>query len=72
MASLSRSKKVNYVILCGCDSCGEIHPVRFSSLDEFMELRCKNTYEPIYSTVKSRRKVWKEFQHDLMQDAVAV
>lgn len=75
MATLSpvrlKQRKTVFVILAGCDSCGQIHPVEFSDKGEFMQLRCRHTHAPIYATQKSKVKVWREFQNDLMAGAVA-
>lgn len=61
-----------FVILAGCSACGQIHPVSFRTKKDFLELYCKHTDEPIYPTKKAREKVWREVQHDLMEDAINV
>lgn len=68
MATLSPAK--TFVILAGCDSCGQVHPVEFHDKGEFMQLRCRHTHAPIFSTRQGFQKVWRELHSDLKKDCL--
>jgi hypothetical protein len=72
MATLSPvKKKTTFIMLAGCDACGNVHPVQFHDKKDFLELRCRYADAPVYRNIKGREKVWREFQNDLMAGAVA-
>ena len=67
-----RCKPPIFVMMAGCDACGQIHIIQFSNKREFLEAYCPNEQQPIYLSVKGKEKVWREFQKDIFDNAVAV
>lgn len=65
MATSCRAKPVKYVIMAGCDCCGQVHIIRFSNKADFMNAYCTVEHLPIYSSFSAREKVWREVNKDL-------
>lgn len=73
MDTLSRCerKKTCFVIPVICDCCGHTQLIKFADRQEFLSLRCHHSQQPVF-TAKGFSLVWREFQNDLMNGAVAV
>jgi hypothetical protein len=59
-----------YVVMAGCDTCGQIHIIQFRNKREFLDAYCPNEQQPIYLSAKGKEKIWREFQNDLMDGTV--
>lgn len=63
-------KKTTFVILVGCDVCGEIHVVEFADKNDFLNLRCRRYNSPIFYSRRGYKKVWQELHRDLRAECL--
>ena len=71
LPSGEKRKPPIFVMMAGCDTCGQVHIIQFRNKREFLDAYCPNEQQPIYLSAKGKEKVWREFQNDLMAGAVA-
>jgi DNA-directed RNA polymerase subunit N (RpoN/RPB10) len=55
-----------------CESCGSVHIVSFSDFQSFQAQMCRVEHAPLFRSRRAYDKVYREFQNDLMEGAVAV
>lgn len=58
-----------YVVLIDCAACGQVHTLSFKDKSDFLQAVCQQTGYPVFSSVDTYHKVYKNFLDDVRQVA---